>query len=50
MQTHPLYAPKYGIGIQPKWVQTAEQTNTCVFPAGLNNTSFPLSRIVYVGY
>jgi hypothetical protein len=38
------------MGIHPKWVQTAEQTNTWVFPAGLNNTYFPLSKIVSVGY
>lgn len=50
MHTHPLYAPKYGIGMQPKWVQTAEHTKTCVFPAGLKITYFPLSRIVSAGY
>ncbi len=36
--------------MHPKWVQTAEHTKTCVFPAGLNKTYFPLSKIVSVGY
>ena len=49
MHTHPLYAPKYGIGMHPKWVHTAEHTNTWVFPAGLKTTVEFLSRIVSVG-
>jgi hypothetical protein len=38
-QTHPLYAPKYGTGMQPKWVHEAEQTKILVFPDGVNTTS-----------
>ncbi len=42
--------PKYGIGTQPKWVQTAEQTKMFVLPAGVSTTSAVLSKIVSTGY
>ena len=38
------------MGTQPKWVQTAEQTNTVVLPAGVRTTSELLSKTVSSGY
>lgn len=44
-----LYAPKYGIGIQPRCVHNAEQTKTYVFPDADRTTSDDLSNLVSSG-
>ena len=48
-QTHPLYAPKYGTGMQPKCVQIAEQHKTEEFPASEIEVLDSLSSKVVVG-